>query len=205
VSVLKRLPSHSPLLSFVRYDTRVYLEITILIVQVLVILAAVPWILSRLARRISAYTDAPLIVTQYKTLGMIFEALAIQPGDVVYELGCGDGRFLFYCAKRCPEAHYVGIESNFLLVWYIRAKKFCLRAHNVSVRQSDIAEEDFSQATKIYFYLLPEFIQKISDKFPHARTVSRAYPIPGRNPVSTLAPSKDPGTWNEQRWYLYEL
>jgi hypothetical protein len=192
-------------LIFSRYDTRVLFQISILLAQLVLLAALFIFIFHRTARRISAYTDVPFVATSNKLLPKIADALEIQPDDVVYDLGCGDGRFMFYAAKRFPETRFIGIERNYLLVSYILVRKFLLGNKNISIRRQNLFNADFSDATKVYIYMLPEFMKKLSPQFPHARVASRAFKLSGKDPWSVVTLLDYPGIWNEDKLYIYEL
>jgi len=57
---------------------------------------------------------APFVPIPKAVLKGILETFDIHPGDVVYDLGCGDGRVLKALAKQCPEARFVGVDKGFI-------------------------------------------------------------------------------------------
>ena len=59
--------------------------------------------------------NAPVVTTPKDMLAKICEALDIKHDQIVYDLGCGDGRLIAYCASRYPQAKFVGIDSNLLM------------------------------------------------------------------------------------------
>jgi len=184
---------------------QVLFELSILLAQLLLLASLLIFIFHRTARRISAYTDVPFVATSKALLPKIADALDIRPTDIVYDLGCGDGRFMFYAAKRFPETHFIGIERNYLLVSYVIVKKFLLGIRNISVRRQNLFDADFHDATKIYIYMLPQFMQKLAPQFPHARVASRAFKISGKEHASVVTLLDYPGIWNEDKLYVYEL
>ena len=187
------------------YHLHVLFQIVILATQLTLICAVVAYILWGIARGISGYTDVPFIATPRRILPLIAEALDIRLGDVVYDLGCGDGRFLFYCAKRFPDARFVGVERNSLLVWFIRLKKFLLRTENMSVRRENMLDADISDATHVYVFLLPEIMAALSAKLISVHVVSRAFPIPNRREERIMQLPKKPDAWNTHVLYVYSL
>jgi 16S rRNA A1518/A1519 N6-dimethyltransferase RsmA/KsgA/DIM1 with predicted DNA glycosylase/AP lyase activity len=152
----------------------------------------------------SAFTDVPYVPTDYDFLPRIADALDIQRNDVVYDLGCGDGRLLFYCAKRNPQARFIGIERNPLLVAFISVKKFILRTKNVEIRRKNFLEADFSDATRIFVFLLPEVMRDIAPRLVAPRTVSRAFEIPQRYASREfILKDAPPGPGNTYTVYVY--
>lgn len=72
--------------------------------------------------------------------------------DIVYELGCGDGRVLVALAKKYPAARFIGIEIQW---WpYLLAKWKCRRLTNIDIKRQDFFKVDLSVATVVYgFYI----------------------------------------------------
>ena len=168
------------MLSFVVFTTVALVVLLILLFMLLFVL---------LAQAISTHFDVPLVPTPYSILPALAEAFLIRDSDVVYDLGCGDGRVLFYCARHFPTATFIGIEQNPLLVWFIRVKSKLLRMQNISCRQENIFSADLSDATRIYTFLLPGIMNKIffpGIALPHTRLISRGFPILNRTPLQTI-------------------
>lgn len=178
-------------------------EILVFVAQILLIIALFTYSFRSTARGISAYTEVPFVPTPRKMLPIIAEALDIRDGDVVYDLGCGDGRLLFYCAKRYPGASFIGLERNFLLLIYMRIYKWLTRAKNVSLREENVLNADFSDATRIYAFLLPVMMKKLSPKLRAPIVASRAFVIPDRQEKRILELSKTPEKWNKHLLYIY--
>ena len=80
----------------------------------------------------------------------------VGAGDVVFDLGSGDGRTVIAAAKRGAEA--VGVEYNPDLVALSRrnAERERISSDTADFVQGDIFETDFSRATVVTLYLLQE-------------------------------------------------
>jgi precorrin-6B methylase 2 len=52
------------------------------------------------AQAAPARRDVPYVATPQVIVDKLLEMAAIKPGDVVYDLGCGDGRVVVTAAKR---------------------------------------------------------------------------------------------------------
>ena len=57
------------------------------------------------------FVKAPFVPTRKKILPAIEKALKIAGQSVVYDVGCGDGRVLAFCASLHPGAKFIGIEK----------------------------------------------------------------------------------------------
>jgi SAM-dependent methyltransferase len=188
-----------------RYDTWVFFtQIFLSVLQVVLVCILLYFIFNFVARSMSAFTDVPFVPTDYGFLPRIAEALEIRPNDVVYDLGCGDGRLLFYCAKRNPQAKFIGLERNLLLIAYITIKKFMLQANNIEIRREDFFAADFSDATRIFVFLLPEVMTSLAPKLNAPRIVSRAFQIQEKKAVKEfILKEAPPGPWNTYTVYVY--
>jgi SAM-dependent methyltransferase len=151
-------------------------------------LALLGLVVSMFAFNLSVFLGVPFVPTPARFALTIGELLAIVPGDVVYDLGSGDGRVLHTLAKQYPEAHFVGIEGNPFLVLFARRRASRARVTNVTYRRKNIFRADYQDATKMYLYLLNSVLTKLSptiDASPRlTHIVSRAFVFPHKEPVS---------------------
>src|SRR5258708_2354498 len=67
---------------------------------------------------LSVHFDVPFVPTPFASLSKVLGALDLQPGNVVYELGSGDGRLLLAAARAHPDVSFLGIERNLMLHWF---------------------------------------------------------------------------------------
>ena len=182
----------------------------LLVAQLTFLVIVIALVLKITAIAISNGYDSPFLETPSALLPRIAEALAIQPGDVVYDLGCGDGRLLLYCAKVEPRARYVGVERNSLLFAYAHFKKWTAgNPKNIEFRRQDLFQIDVHDASKIYTYLLTKtvnsFFSSAEKHLKGVRLVSRAFQLNGKIPNSTVRLSQKVGFHGEHMLYIYEL
>jgi ribosomal protein L11 methylase PrmA len=121
------------------------------------------------------------------SMGKVHKMLAmadVGPNDVVYDLGCGDGRTLI-TAARSYGARAVGIEIDPLrYVWcQLIITLFGLR-RQVKIVFGDFFAQDLSEADVVICYLLPKTNRKLEEKFmrelhPSTRVVSNHFVFPG--------------------------
>ncbi len=127
---------------------------------------------------------APFVPTPMEVVERMLELADLDAGDVLYDLGCGDGRIVITAAKKYG-ARGVGIDID---PARIRESKEGARREGVKrlveFRQADATKVDISRATVVTLYLLPESNALLRPKFenelaPGTMVVSHNYHIPG--------------------------
>lgn len=124
---------------------------------------------------------APFLPSTRRTTRRMVAAAGIQPGEIVYDLGSGDGRILFAAAREGAVA--TGIEIHPMLVWWSRFWAWVLR-HKVTVIRDNLWNTDIRSADVIFLFILhtkmPALEQKIRrEAKPGARIVSNSFTFPG--------------------------
>lgn len=103
----------------------------------------------------------------------------VGPSDLVYDLGAGDGKIAIAAAKEFG-ATAVGIEFNpdMAALGQRNAERAGV-SKKVKIIQGDIFKEDFSKATVVTMYLLPDLNIKLRPTIlkmnPGTRVVSHAF------------------------------
>ena len=100
--------------------------------------------------------DVPFVRSPRKTVARMLTLANVTGDDVVYDLGSGDGRIPIMAARKFG-ARGVGIEIRHKLVE--RARRRARQSgvdDRVEFRQGDLFEADFSDATVVTLYLLPD-------------------------------------------------
>ena len=107
------------------------------------------------------FRGAPFVPTRGRDIDAIFSLYRFRPGDVLVDLGSGDGRVLAAAARR--GIHAIGYELNPFLVWYSRLK---LRGHQgVTVRLEDFWLNKLPEETAVVFvFLAGPFMAKLDHK-----------------------------------------
>jgi SAM-dependent methyltransferase len=110
---------------------------------------------------------------------MLYEA-KVRTGDVVYDLGCGDGRMVIAAAKKFG-TRGVGIDLDPARIKEARANAKAQGVDQlVTFRVADLFEADLREATVVMLYLLPEVNRRLKPKLfaelrPGARVVSHDF------------------------------
>ena len=97
---------------------------------------------------------APYVPSPPDVVDRMLALAEVGPADVVYDLGCGDGRIVIQAAQRFG-ARGVGVDIDPVRI--AEAKSNATRAgveHLVSFRLEDAAETELAEATVVTLYLL---------------------------------------------------
>lgn len=98
---------------------------------------------------------APFVPTPQEVVDRMLELARVGPGDLLYDLGSGDGRIVITAAKRYG-ARAVGFEIDPALVTDSeRNIKEAGVEHLAEIREADIRTVDLSPATVVTMYLYP--------------------------------------------------
>ena len=107
------------------------------------------------------FRGAPYVPTHKRDVEALFGLYDFKPGEVLVDLGSGDGRVLVEAAKRGVRA--VGYELNPFLVFYSRWRLG--REENVSVKLQDFWSAKLPDDTAVVFVFLADpFMKKLDRK-----------------------------------------
>jgi len=116
------------------------------------------------------------------------EYARLGPGDVLVDLGAGDGRILLEAGRRYP-VRVVGIEIDPLRWAYCRLRLWLSPVRRrAAVRLANFFDVDLSFATVVTFYLSQAAADRLRAKFEAelpdgARVVSYRRPVRGWQPT----------------------
>jgi ubiquinone/menaquinone biosynthesis C-methylase UbiE len=124
--------------------------------------------------------DVPYVPTNMDTVHKMLEMAAVRKNDVLYDLGCGDGRIVITAAKE-RGARGVGIDLNPERIAEANANaRQAGVTRQVKFRVGNLFEADFAPATVVTLYLLPDVNLKLKPQLwrqlkPGTRVVSHAF------------------------------
>lgn len=108
---------------------------------------------------------APWWRTNRKTAREICKLAKITKSDLVYELGSGNATFLITAAKEFG-ARGIGIELDPLRFFISTLMIHIIRVNDkVVIKRKNFFDEDLSEATMIYVYLVPKALNLLLPKF----------------------------------------
>lgn len=128
----------------------------------------------------NAFTDVPYLPTPHEIAEEMIRLAGVTADDVVYDLGCGDGRLVIAAAAR-RGARGVGVDIDPDLVAESREKARLAGVEDrVRFVRQNFFETDVREATVVLIYLLPEINLRLRPKLigemkPGSRLVSHAF------------------------------
>jgi SAM-dependent methyltransferase len=124
--------------------------------------------------------DVWYVATPHDIVDRMLHEAKVRTGDVVYDLGCGDGRMVIAAAKKFG-TRGVGIDLDPARIKEARANAKAQGVDQlVTFRVADLFETDLREATVVMLYLLPEVNRRLKPKLfaelrPGARVVSHDF------------------------------
>lgn len=129
---------------------------------------------------------APYLPTLGPQVKTALELADLKPGQVLLELGCGDGRVLIAAARQGIQT--VGYELNPLLagIAWLRTRRY---RKQVRIIWGNFWRLPWPEAQAIFVFLLPKYMPKLNKKvmqYNHkpVKLISFAFTIPGVSPTT---------------------
>jgi len=108
---------------------------------------------------------APWVPTSMVEVHKMLQLAEVRPDDLVYDLGCGDGRVIIVAARQYG-SRAIGIEIDPLRYMWCQMLITILGLRDlVQVIFGDFFKKDLNDADVIICYLLPATNQKLESKF----------------------------------------
>ena len=139
------------------------------------------------------YTDPDTLAPSFPTPATVVDQMLtiaqVRPGELVYDLGCGDGRIVIAAAQKF-KARAVGIEIRRDIYERTLATVASLGlSDQVKIVHGNALKYDLSPADVVTLYLLTSSNERLKPIFlkdlkPSARVVSHDFEIRGWKPVA---------------------
>ena len=131
-----------------------------------------------------------------EVIAAMLELAAVNPTDIVYDLGSGEGEIVIEAARRYG-VRAVGVELDHERVE--NAERNAIGAgvtDRVTFIERDLFEVDIGEATVVTLYLFPALMQRLKPKLlrelrPGTRIVSHDFGLPDWPPDETVEVSVD--------------
>ena len=166
-------------------------------------------LLSLLVARSGFQSLAPYVPSPPEVVDRMLEVAEVTKGDVVFDLGCGDGRIPIAAAKKFG-ARGVGLDIDPKRIEESRANAKAAGVEQfVDFRVEDVLRADVSEATVVTLYLLASSNAKLRPMLtrqlrPGARIVSHAFSMGPTWPADKVDLFKT-STGDEITLYLWKI
>ncbi|WP_321472847.1 methyltransferase domain-containing protein [uncultured Paludibaculum sp.] len=149
---------------------------------------------SRPALEFGSGLDVPYVQTAPGVVTAMLHLAGVHPGDVVMDLGCGDGRIAIAAAREFG-AEGIGYDIDPERIAEARQNAIAagVNGHTQFFRQN-FFQADISRASVITVFLMPALLEQFRPHFLHSLA-------PGTRIVSHSFPLRD---WPEQRKLVVE-
>ena len=142
--------------------------------------------------------DVIFVSTPQEVVDKMLELAEVKKTDVVYDLGCGDGRIVVTAAKKFGcRAMGFDIDPKRIGESLENVKKNQVE-DLVKIEKQDIFKLDLSPANVVTLYLLPELNVKLIPQLeklePGSRIVSHDFRMRGVKPDQTVEVKSDKGS-----------
>jgi SAM-dependent methyltransferase len=155
--------------------------------------------------------DVIFVPTPQDVVTKALELARVRKTDVVYDLGCGDGRVVVTAAKKYGSYGF-GFEIDPERVKdsleYVKKHKV---ERLVTIKHADVFKLDLREATVVYLYLLPSLNVKLIPQLdrckPGTRIVSHDFDMQGVKPdqVLDINAKDDNGNVRTHKLYLWTI
>jgi SAM-dependent methyltransferase len=153
------------------------------------------------------FPEVPYVPTPNNVVEEMLKVANVSKNDVVYDLGCGDGRIVITAAQKYG-ARGIGVDisSDRIKESNENAQKAGV-TDRVKFLQQDLFETDLKEATVVTLYLLPDVNRRLRPKLfrelkPGTRVVSHAFDMGEWNPEKVI---KIPGSDRERTIYYWVI
>lgn len=135
----------------------------------------------------------PFVPSSKRVIQHIAKLANIKKDDQVYDLGSGDGRFLFE-ADKYTNKELIGFEQAMLPYCLTKIKNFFHKA-NIRIHMKNFMKADLASADLIYCYLGPETMTELGEKIQKecrkgTRIYSNTFSIKNMEPMEVWPKDK---------------
>lgn len=135
---------------------------------------------------VNLFVKAPYVPSKKRTIEYILKLAKLKSGENVYDLGCGDGRFLIE-AQKIADIKATGFEAAPIPYLLAILQKYLYKA-KMKILFGNFFKKHLGNADVIFCYLGPEVMAKLAKKFKNecrkgTRIFSSTFHMKGMEPV----------------------
>lgn len=179
-------------------------EAMLIIVYLLLVLLGLGLLMLLMSFVVMLVVRVPFVRTPKRATQALLDAKLIQPTDVVFDLGAGDGKFLhdIVTATGCRGE---GFEIS-PIVWLLGEIR-AATSKRWKMHLQNFLNVDLSEPTIIFNFLaptgIPGLMQKLNTEVKTGQTViCYGYELPGWTPTQIIVPQPDRPTGS--KFYVYK-
>lgn len=143
----------------------------------------------------SVLSFAPWVPSRGRDFKRIFKLADLKPGQIFYDLGCGDGRVVVYAANNY-KVKAVGLEISLPLYLICKLRRALNKQSNIEFKFKNLYKENLASADVVYFFGLPrvlneKFCLKLKQELrPGTKIISYSFKLFGWEPKIIDKPSE---------------
>lgn len=127
--------------------------------------------------------DVIFTATPLDVVDAMLETAKVSKNDVVYDLGCGDGRILTRAAQKYGcKCYGVDLDEACVALSKAAVSREKLQ-HLIQIEKKDMFSVDLSSASIVTLYVLPSMLERLKPQLmqlrPGSRVISHEFPIKG--------------------------
>lgn len=124
---------------------------------------------------------APWIPSSKKVILKMLELSGVKSGDIVYDIGCGDGRLVFAAAERGAKATGFEVTPFFFIIAIL--KKYLFKKEG-TILMKNFFHQNLKDADIVFCYLTDKTMVKLDEKLRKelkkgCLVVSHSFQLPG--------------------------
>jgi SAM-dependent methyltransferase len=154
---------------------------------------------------VSILSGSPYVPSNRATIERMLKEAKLKKNQLVYDLGCGDGRLLIKAEKKY-RIKGIGYEAAPIPYLLALGNKLFHRS-KAKIYLGDFMKVNLENAQVIFLYLGPELQRKLAPKIkkecqPGALIVANSFHLPGLKPIKTIKEDKKART---KTIHIYKL
>ena len=153
----------------------------------------------------SVLSFAPWVPSRGRDLKRIFKLADLKPGQIFYDLGCGNGRVVIYAANNF-KVKSIGLEISLPLYLICKLRQALNKQGDIEIKLKNLHKENLASADVVYFFGMPQvlnekFCSKLKQELkPGTKVISYSFKLYNLEPKIIDKPSE-----KDLPVYLYEI